>query len=300
MTLKKLMVYGIVILSMAFWSMTYVWYKIVFKELTPISVMTIRLAFSAIFLLLFSKFTKRLSFPDKKDFLWFLLLSFFQPFLYFLGESHGANLVSPTISAVIISTIPVFTPFATYLFYGEKISVFNVMGIFLSFLGVMLVLFGNELHFYGSTQGIMLLFGAVLSALGYAVIIVKLTNKYNSFTIISWQNLFGALYFLPLFFFVDWHNFTQANFTKEIIVNLAYLAFFGSTVAYVFFTYSIKHLGIVKASMFTNIIPVFTAIFAFVVLGNKIDVAKGIGIGIVLTGLFLSQLNSRKKVKVKS
>ncbi len=292
---KKLMVYGIVILAMVFWSMTYVWYKIVFKELTPITVMTIRLTFSAIFLLLFSIFTNRLSFPNKKDFLWFLLLAFFQPFLYFLGESHGANLVSPTISAVIISTIPVFTPFATYLFYGEKISVFNVMGIFLSFLGVMLVLFGKELHFYGSTYGIILLFGAVLSALGYAVIIVKLTNKYNSFTIISWQNLLGAIFFLPLFFIADWTNFTQANFTKEIIVNLIYLALFGSTIAYVFFTYSIKHLGIVRASMFTNIIPVFTTIFAFLVLGSKIDLLKGIGIGIVLGGLYLSQLKASKK-----
>lgn len=136
---------------------------------------------------------------------------------------------------------------------------------------------------------------AVLAALAYGVIIVKLTSKYNSFTIISWQNLFGAIYFLPLFFIFDWSNFIEANFTQQIIINLIYLAFFGSSLAYVFFTFAIKNLGLVKASMFTNVIPVFTAIFAYIVLGETIDFIKGIGIGIVLIGLYMSQINRIKK-----
>jgi len=289
------MVYGIVILSMVFWAMTYVWYKIVFTELGPISVMTIRLVFSALFMLMFSKITKRLSIPNKSDFLLFLLLSLFQPFFYFLAESYGVSMVSSTISAVIISTIPVFTPFIAYFFFKEKVTLFNIAGILLSFIGVLAVVLGKNLHFSGSILGIFLLFAAVLAALAYGVIIVKLTGKYNSFTIISWQNLFGAMYFLPLFFIFDWNNFIDANFTKQIILNVIYLAFFGSSLAYVFFTFAIKNLGLVKASMFTNVIPVFTAIFAFFVLDETIDAVKGLGIGIVLMGLYMSQINRQKK-----
>lgn len=289
------MVYGIVLLGMVFWAMTYVWYKIVFVELGPISVMTIRLIFSTIFMFLFALITKRLSIPSKVDLYWFLLLALFQPFLYFLAESHGVNLVSPTVSAVIISTIPVFTPYVMFLFFRERISTFNKIGVLLSFVGVLAVVLGKNLHFSGSVWGIGLLFLAVLAALAYGVIVVRLTNKYNTFTIICWQNLFGALYFLPLFFVFDWDAFLQANFTKEIILNLVYLALFGSSLAYVFFTYSIKNLGLVKASMFTNIIPVITAIFAFIVLGHTIDIVKGIGIGVVLLGLFMSQSNKHSK-----
>lgn len=289
------MVYGIVILSMVFWAMTYVWYKIVFTELGPISVMTIRLVFSALFMLAFSKITKRLVIPNIQDFYWFLLLALFQPFFYFLAESYGVSMVSPTISAVIISTIPVFTPFVAYFFFKEKVTVFNIAGILLSFMGVLAVVLGKNLHFSGSGLGILLLFFAVLAALAYGVIIVKLTSKYNSFTIISWQNLFGAIYFLPLFFIFDWTNFIEANFTRQIILNLIYLAFFGSSLAYVFFTFAIKNLGLVKASMFTNVIPVFTAIFAYFVLGETIDFIKGLGIGIVLMGLYMSQINRVKK-----
>ena len=289
MSVKNLMVYGIVILSMLFWSMTYIWYKIVFEELNPITVMTFRLGISALFLIIFSKIIGKLQIPTKTDFYWFILLSIFQPFLYFLAESYGVSLVSSTISAVIISTIPVFTPIVAYLFLNEKISKTNVIGILVSFIGVLMVILGKNLHFEGSVIGILLLFGAVLSTLGYAVIIVRLTKKYNSFTIISWQNLFGWILFLPLFFIFDFKHFQSANFTATIIVNLLYLALLGSTVAYIFFTYSIKNLGITKASLFANLIPIFTAIFAYYMLNEHLTYFKVFGIFIVVAGLLLSQ-----------
>lgn len=292
---NKLGVYIIVVLSMLCWAMTYIWYKIVFTELGPLSVMTIRLVFSAMFMFAFSKLTKRLTIPESKDWLWFILLSFFQPFLYFLAESYGVSMVSSTISAVIISTIPVFTPFIMFLFFREKVSLFNVIGIVVSFIGVIAVILGRELHFSGSILGILLLFSAVLAALFYGVIIVKLTNKYNTFTIISWQNLIGAFFFLPLFFIYDWQNFLNANFSQKIILNLIYLALFGSSLAYVFFTFSIKKLGLVKASMFANIIPVFTAMFAYFVLGEVLSAFKWVGIFVVLFGLYMSQMNRVKK-----
>lgn len=294
MAIKKILIYGMLILSMLFWAMTYIWYKFVFQELNPISVMLIRLSFSAIFMFLFSLFIKKLRFISKSDFVWFLLLAFFQPFIYFLAEAHGVNLVSSTISAVIISTIPVFTPLATYIFYKEKVSKYNILGIFISFFGVLAVVLGKDLNFSGSVFGIFLLCGAVFAALGYAVIIVKLTNKYNPFTIISWQNLLGALFFFPIFLIFDRKYFVQANFTPSLIKNLIYLSLFGSSLAYLFFTYAIKYLGVIKASMFTNIIPIFTAILAFYVLHDTIDLVKWLGIFIVLCGLYLSQINKKK------
>lgn len=297
MSIKQLLVYGILILSMLFWAMTYVWYKFVFQELNPISVMLIRLCFSALFMFLFSFSIKKLNSISKSDFVWFLLLAFFQPFIYFMAEAHGVKLVSSTISAVIISTIPVFTPLATYIFYKEKVSNYNILGIFISFLGVLAVVLGRDLNFSGSVLGILLLCGAVFAALGYAVIIVKLTNKYNPFTIISWQNLLGALFFLPVFFIFDYKHFSQASFTPTIIKNLIYLSLFGSSLAYLFFTYAIKYLGVVKASMFTNVIPIFTAISAFYILHDAIDWVKWLGIFIVLCGLYLSQINRKKKNK---
>ena len=289
MSAKNLMVYGIVILSMLFWSLTYIWYKIVFTELNPITVMTFRLGISAVSLFIFSILINKLQIPSKKDFYWLILLSVFQPFLYFLAESYGVSLVSSTVSAVIISTIPVFTPIVAYLFLNDRISKLNIVGIIISFVGVLIVVLGKNLHFDGSVKGILFLFGAVFSALGYVVIIVKLTHKYNSFTIISWQNLFGTIMFLPLFFIVDFHDFSLSSISQHVIMNMLYLSLLGSSVAYVFFTYAIKNLGITKATLFTNLIPAFTAIFAYYMLNEELSIFKIIGIIVVITGLFLGQ-----------
>ena len=294
MKANKLVVYGIVILSMVFWSMTYIWYKIVFVQLNPITVMTFRLGISAFTLVIFSLIIKKFQIPTKSDFFWFVILSIFQPFLYFLAESYGVSLVSSTVSAVIISTIPIFTPIVAYLFLNDKISRLNIIGIVISFIGVIMVVLGKDFYFSGSIKGIILLFCAVLSALGYAVVIVRLTHKYNSFTIISWQNIIGTLMFLPLFFIFDFNEFRFSHFTDVIIVNILYLAILGSSVAYVFFTYAIKNIGITKASLFTNLIPVFTAIFAYYFLKEELSLYKIIGVLVVVFGLFLGQTKSIK------
>ncbi|MDA3891790.1 MAG: DMT family transporter [Salinivirgaceae bacterium] len=143
--------------------------------------------------------------------------------------------------------------------------------------------------------GIILLCGAVLSALGYAAIIIRLTNKYNSFTIISIQNSISFLLFLSLFLIFDIENFKQADLNYRIIINLLYIAILGSSLAYVFFTFAIKKLGITVASLFTNTIPVFIAIFAYFLIGEHLSFFKIFGIIIVIIGLFLGQKKSKYK-----
>jgi drug/metabolite transporter (DMT)-like permease len=287
---KKYWVYLLVTTAMLCWSLTYIWYKVVFTVLSPISVMAFRLTFSAVFLFVFSILTHKLNHLQKPDIKWFVLLSFFQPFLYFLFEGYGVSKVSATLASVIISTIPVFTPIIARVFFNERLSIYNLFGIILSFIGVTFVSLGSQLHFDGSSIGVLLLFGAVASSLGYAVLITRLTIQYNSFTIISWQNAFGALWFLPLFFIFEFPKINITLINRHIFLNLIYLSFFGSTLAYILFTYSIKKLGITRASLFTNTIPVFTAIFSYFFLKEILEPIKITGIVIVLSGLFLAQI----------
>jgi drug/metabolite transporter (DMT)-like permease len=48
--------------------------------------------------------------------------------------------------------------------------------------------------------------------------------------------------------------------------------------------------------MFVNLIPVFVAIFAWFVLGDEITLQKFVGITIVISGLFMAQIRSRRKL----
>lgn len=289
--MKKLLVYVSLSLSMLLFSFTFVWYKQVYVYFSPITTIFFRLVISASLLFLYAIITKRIKKVNKKDYKDFLLLALFEPLIYFIGESFGMKYVSATVGSVIISTIPFFTSVLAYYMFKERLSKMNIAGIILSFFGVLMVVLKKDFSFSASPGGVLLMFLAVIGAMGYSAQIGNLTKKYNIMTIIIVQNVIGAIYFLPLFLIFDVHQFLTVHISWQALIPLFELAIFASSFAYIFFIYGVKNVGITTANMFTNIIPVFTAIFAFLVLGNSLSTQKIIGILIVVAGLFLSQVN---------
>lgn len=291
MTKKVFSIYLSAILAMVFWSFSFIWYKEVLVLYKPISLVLIRLIISSTLLFAVMATLGKLDRILRKDIKTFILLSFLSPFLYFLGESYGVSYMSSTLAAVIIATIPLFSPIGAYYYLKERISMMNFLGIVVSVVGVAIVIFHDGFELIDvSLIGIGFMSLAVVSALGYSLIIKKMTDRYNVFTIVAYQNLIGIFFFLPLFFMLDFKHFIQVKPTWDVIIPLLNLGVFASTFAFIFFTYSIKNLGISRANIFTNAIPVLTAIFAYFILGEVITTLKLVGILVVVLGLFLSQL----------
>lgn len=283
------LIYFLAILAVMFWGISYVWTTVVYNYYQPLTTMFIRLGFSSVILFVALKIMRKNEKVLSKDYRKFVLLGLFSPFLYFLGESFGLKLVTPTIAAVIIGTIPVFTPIAGALFLKERLSVFNIVGFMISFVGIILMVLEKDLSFSASPLGIALLFFAVLAALVNSVLLKKMTQNYSSLTILTYQNIVGALFFLPLFLIFEFKDFMQVKPTTELIVSLAQLTVFASSMAFLFFTTSVRHLGISRTAVFTNLIPIFTAFFSFLILGEEINAAKMAGIAIVIAGVFMAQ-----------
>lgn len=292
---KTTIAYMCVILSMICWSMSFVWIKIVFQAYTPITATLIRLILSSAMIISFSAIAKKLQRIRKEDYKWMLLLAFFEPFLYFLGETGGMFYVSPTLGAVIIATIPLFCPFAELIFYKEKVSPSLYIGIILSVIGVSVIAFNNSIMDGNSMKGVYLLCLAIFAGIGHTLIIRKVARRYNPLTIVAVQNSLGVFLFLPIFLIFEYNTFISITPSREVIEALIYLSIFASSLAFILYTYSINAIGISKSVVFCNTIPVFTAIFAYFIVGEEITPMKVLGIGIVVAGLFLSQIKFRKK-----
>ena len=164
----------------------------------------------------------------------------------------------------------------------------------ISVIGVGIFIFEKGFAIESSPLGISLMSLAVFSAIGYALAVRKLSDKYNSFTIVTVQNVIGIFLFAPLFFFLESNQFFRVGITWKSIIPVLKLSVFASGFAFIFFVYAIKSIGVSKANAFTNLIPVFTAIFAFILLDEKFSISKIAGIFIVITGLFFSQINLKK------
>ncbi len=294
MKIKPLYTYALITLSMIFWGVSFVWSKIVLDYYEPITILVIRLLLSSAILFGGLKIFKRLQKIKKEDYKLFLLSSLLNPFLYFLGENYGLKYSTPTITAVLIATIPLFTPIVGYAAFRERLSVLNIAGLFISFAGVMVMLVDKNFGFAASPAGVAWLFLAVISAVFYAVLLKKLAFKYDAFMIIAVQNLIGAIYFLPLFFVFDFQHFVTVVPTPNVIASLLLLAFFASSLAFVFFAIGTREIGISRTGLFTNLIPVFTAIFSFYILGERFELQKIAGMMLALSGVLMSQVTGQK------
>jgi drug/metabolite transporter (DMT)-like permease len=241
---------------------------------------------------LFGKFEK----IRKEDYKLFLLSALFNPFLYFLGESYGLKMSSSTISSVIIATIPLFSPVVAYYTLKEKLTRLNIIGMMVSFAGIILMLVDGKLNLSASPLGIVLLLFAVATAITYSVFLKKLSSKYSAINIITVQNLIGALYFLPFFLFLEMENFFTVKPDFKLISSLLSLAVFCSSLAYILFTIAMREIGVGRTNMFTNLIPVFTAVFSFFLLGEEFNIQKLSGMAIVIVGLYLSQIKKSPPV----
>jgi drug/metabolite transporter (DMT)-like permease len=231
----------------------------------------------------------------KSDRKWFLILALFEPFLYFLGESFGLTYVSATLCSVLISTIPVFATIGAWLIFKERLKIINYTGIIISFIGVIVFILNSDGSISFNIKGLALILFAVLTAVGYNLTLSRLVKKYSPVYIVNVQNLVGVVLFLPLFLIFDFKHFISTPFNFDMFKPIIELAFFASCGAFILFAYSVRNMGITKANVFSNCIPVFTAIFSFFLMGDKLTVQNIVGMTIVISGLFMSQLNGPRK-----
>jgi drug/metabolite transporter (DMT)-like permease len=292
---SRLKLYIAVLLAMVFWAFSFIWFKEANKSLYPITIVFMRLVFAVIMMTVFLVATKGFMKIQRKDRKLFLMLALFEPFSYFIGESFGLTYVSATVCSVLISTIPVFATIGAWLIFRERLSSINYAGIIISFIGVLVFILNKDGSLSFNIKGLALLSLAVFSAVGYNLTLSRLVGNYTPVFIVCVQNVIGATLFLPLFLALDFKTFISTSHTIAEFFPVLELAFFASCGAFILFAYSVNKMGITKANVFTNSIPLFTALFSFVLLHEKLTLQNITGMIIVIAGIIMSQMNGRSK-----
>lgn len=283
---------------MIFWSFSFIWFKIANETFHPITIVFIRLTISVILLTTYLIITKNFMKIKKGDHKLFLMLALFEPFFYFLGESFGLTYVSATVCSVLISTIPVFATIGAWLIFKERLKTINYAGIILSFVGVLVFILNRDGSMSFSIKGLALILFAVLCAVGYNLTLSRLVGTYSAVYIVNVQNIIGAVLFLPLFLILDFNHFISTPFTFNMFKPIIELAVFASCGAFILFAYSVNKMGITKANVFSNSIPVFTALFSFIIMGESLTIQNIIGMVIVIAGLLMSQMDGGRNKSI--
>ena len=291
----RLPVYFYALTAMLLWGMSFIWSSVLLQYYEPVTIIFIRLVISSALLYAFMFVSGQKVKLERKDFFLVFLSALFNPFLYFLGENYGLKYSTPTISAVIIATIPLFSPVIAYITFKERLTPINFIGIAISFCGVILMLVTRSLSLVADARGVIFLFGAVFAALLYSVTLRKLTENYSAVLLVATQNLIGVFLFMPFFVIFELKTTIAVTVTAEVVTSMLLLAILASSVSFVFFAHSVKLLGMSKTNIFSNLIPVFTAIFSYFLLSESFSPQKIAGIGLVISGVYLSE-RSKKRI----
>ena len=292
------LVYTMTVLTMFVWGFSFVWMKQLYEiGFGPLTVVFFRLIVASSMMILLCAVLKKDNRIEKGDFKYLFLLAFFEPFCYFLGEGFGMLYVTATVASTMVALIPLLTPILAWVFIKEKVTLSQIIGLLVSFIGV-IILVVDDLNLGGKLIGFLLMGLAVLAGTMFGIFLKRMADKYSAFTVTKYQTMIGMLLFLPLFFIFEYQGFCTLVVEKSLGISdfqyVIYLGVLASSFAFVILSVTVRHIGVVRMNVFTNLIPVFTAVTAFYVLGELFTVGKMIAICVVLIGLFLSQFRNIK------
>lgn len=295
---SKLLVYIASVFAITLWGMSYIWTdKLIALGIPIFYFVFVRIFLAGIILFLFNTAYARIKRIQRQDMGKFLLLAFFEPFIYFICETYGLKLTgSPTLSAMVVATIPIFSIGAGILFFKEKINFVNIIGILFTLVGIVMVAMAKGELGDKFIWGVVLLLIAVISEVGHASITKSLSGNYSSQIIVMYQFLIGSVYLFPMFLWKGLGGFSiETHFSAEVWYPIICLSVLCSSLAFSLWVSTIKNLGVAKSSIFSALIPVAAAIIAWVLGHEILNSRQWFGIAISSFGVILSQYTIKRR-----
>ena len=304
--MRKYFPYIAVIVAMLCWSVSGIAIKHVLLVLPPFTMIVQRFTMAVLMMLIIGLCCRKskmlcLQTISRKDIPLFLIAGFFQPFLYYMLETYTYDaLSSPTIAEALLSTNPVLSPFFAAVLLHERVTRNNTLGILISTVGMLLMIFVGSTDFaLGNLMGVPLALASVSTAVLYTVILRRIPQQYSDLSIVFWVQLISLFFFYPLWGLTEGtHALTSLNWSQITCLQspltvaigcTTYLAVFSSVVAFILFCYTVRRIGVTQTNAFNNMRPAFTALWMMLFFGETLPLAKWAGIVLIIVGLFVCQ-----------
>ena len=280
------------------WGMSYIWSDRLLDLGIPVEYfIPIRTLMAGLLLLLLNKAAHIPIRLRRKDAWRFLLLSLCMPLVYFICETYGLQLTeSQTVTSLIIATNPLFAMAAGMLIFREHFSPLNILGVFITLAGLWLVTWTRTETGPLFWAGVAILFVAVAAEVSQIAFTKALSADYAPSVIVMYQFLFGAVLFLPLFATKGLAHYDASLYWSwSVVYPVLALALLCSATAFTLWAYAIGRLGVAHTSVFLAVVPLVTAVLAFLFGDEKLRALQWAGLAVGLAGIYLTQIESKNK-----
>ncbi|MGM0830198.1 MAG: DMT family transporter [Bacillota bacterium] len=199
----------------------------------------------------------------------------------------------------LISTLNMFSIAGiSFIFLKEKMNAFQLLTMFISLFGVLLVLSKGNVEMVYSLQfneGDLYMLAAVVMWGIYSVCSKWAMKTVTPMMSILYSGIFGLLILLPF----NLSTFRVTNVDASFVQSILYTGVISTVVCMVLWNIGVNNLGPSTSGLFLNFNPVFTALLAFAFLGEKMNVLQAVGSIIVIAGCVLFSLFKSKPSIIK-
>jgi drug/metabolite transporter (DMT)-like permease len=277
------------------WGASFVATKVALRYTSPDVIVWMRFGMGVGILGIATAVGRKFILPDKQDWLYLALLGFIGITFHQWLQSTGLVTAQATTSAWIVATTPVFMAFLGWLALKEKLSWFQISGIFIAAIGVLLVISRGDIiqlviGKFGTVGDILILISAPNWAV-FSVLSRRGLQKYPATLMMFYVMAFG--WFFSSIIFFSSGGFSQiGSIPLDGWAGIIFLGIICSGLAYIFWYGALQVLPVVQTGAFLYFEPVSTMLVAVLILGERLFLVTLLGGGLILLGVWLV---SRKK-----
>lgn len=245
------------------------------------------LAFLVMNLLLAARVVK-ISFRGKP--MWGLLgLGILQPVCYFLCENYGLQHSTASFGSVLIALIPIVSVLVAAVVLRERPTIRQVAFGLLSIAGVILLSVRQSSDGTVEPIGVVLLCGAVLSAVGFNLLSRRTSVTFTAFERTYVMFAIGCAVFIPLALVQNsgsFFPFAYALSSPSFLLAVLYLGAVSSVGAFLLVNYANTYLPLSRSTSFANITTIVSVLAGVILLNDPFDFGSGLYITMILVGVW--------------
>ncbi|KAB1442360.1 DMT family transporter [Pseudodesulfovibrio senegalensis] len=280
--------YAALLLAALFWASSFPALKIAFSIYDPMVVLFFRMLLGCLCLIAFSRNFSNVNYRPG-DWKLLLFMSICEPGLYFIFESSALQYTEASQAGMICAMAPLMVAIAARFILKEPFTRRTATGFIMAIAGAALLSLLSEKtdNAPNPVLGNFLEFMAMVCTTGYMITLKFLSDRYNPWFLTMVQAAVGTVFFFPLLFLPT--TVPPVVFDPVGIGTIVFLGIVVTVGGYGLYNVGMSRLPAGQASAFINLIPVFTLLLSWLLLGERLSLLQYACCGLVLAGVWHSQ-----------
>ena len=208
---------------------------------------------------------------------------------------YALNYTQVINAVLVLAAIPAATIMLSSLMKIEKTNIFQLLGLLLSMIGIGSIISNGEIQKLISlafNKGDLWMLVCVFTWALYSTLLKKYKFKFSQFSLIQLMVSAGVIFLIPQFFY-ERSVGLEVNFNKPFFLILFYVVIFPAIAAYYCWQKGIEIIGPNRASMFIQLMPLFSAFMAIIIFSERFELYHFVGAVFIVSGIYLSNKKTR-------